>query len=157
MSDFFQNGVIITFHRLGKFNKERIEKELSDFSQEMPIALVLPSLYREFLSGALPKIMNKLRGANYIKQIVLSLDGANADQFKKVKKAFYPFFGKNIRVSSFSGLYGQFSLCFSRRDIVEKGFSYGHADTQRLGTGSGDPGRGLQKYGYEENMPSRYR
>jgi glucosyl-3-phosphoglycerate synthase len=87
MSDFFQNGVITTFHRLGDFNEERIEKELSDFSQVRPIALVLPSLYREFLSGALPKIMNKLRGANYIKQIVLSLDRANAEQFKKVKKA----------------------------------------------------------------------
>lgn len=88
MSDFFQNGVITTFHRLGEFKLKRIEKELSDFSQARPIALVLPSLYREFLSGALPKIMDSLRRVNYIKQIVLSLDKANAEQFKKVKRAF---------------------------------------------------------------------
>ena len=88
MSDFFHNGVITTFHRLGEFNQERIEKELSDFSQARPIALVLPSLYREFLSGALPRIMDKLRRVNYIKQIVLSLDKASPDQFKKVKRAF---------------------------------------------------------------------
>ena len=88
MSDFFQNGVITTFHKLGEFKLKRIEKELSDFSQVRPIALVLPSLYREFLSGALPKIMDKLRRVNYIKQIVLSLDKASAEQFKKVKGAF---------------------------------------------------------------------
>ncbi len=88
MSDFFQNGVITTFHRLGEFNLKRIEKELSDFSQARPIALVLPSLYREFLSGALPKIMDSLRRVNYIKQIVLSLDKASTEQFKKVKRAF---------------------------------------------------------------------
>ena len=88
MSDFFQNGVITTFHRLGEFKLKRIEKELSDFSQARPIALVLPSLYREFLSGALPKIMDSLRRVNYIKQIVLSLDKASAEQFKKVKRAF---------------------------------------------------------------------
>lgn len=88
MSDFFQNGVITTFHRLGEFNLKRIEKELSDFSQARPIALVLPSLYREFLSGALPKIMDSLRRVNYIEQIVLSLDKASAEQFKKVKRAF---------------------------------------------------------------------
>lgn len=88
MSDFFQNGVITTFHRLGEFNLKRIEKELSDFSQARPIALVLPSLYREFLSGALLKIMDSLRRVNYIEQIVLSLDKASAEQFKKVKRAF---------------------------------------------------------------------
>lgn len=88
MSDFFQNGVIATFHKLGEFNLERIEKELGDFSQARPIALVLPSLYREFLSGALPKIMEKLRRVNYVKQIVLSLDKASPEQFKKVKRAF---------------------------------------------------------------------
>lgn len=88
MSDFFQNGVITTFHRLGEFKLKRIEKELSDFSQARPIALVLPSLYREFLSGALLKIMDSLRRVNYIEQIVLSLDKASAEQFKKVKRAF---------------------------------------------------------------------
>lgn len=88
MSDFFQNGVITTFHKLGGLNLKRLENELKDFSQIRPIALVLPSLYREFSSGALPFIMKEVRRASYIKQIVLCLDKANRSQFEKVKKFF---------------------------------------------------------------------
>ena len=88
MSDFFQNGVITTFHRLGKLDIKRLESELRDFSRIRPIALVLPSLYREYASGALPNIMKELRKATYINQCVLSLDKANRDQYEEVKEAF---------------------------------------------------------------------
>ena len=85
MSDFFQNGVIASFHKLGKPDLKRLEKELKEFSQIRPIALVLPSLYQEFSRGTLPIIMNEVRKATYLHQIVLSLDKAAPDQFLKVK------------------------------------------------------------------------
>jgi glucosyl-3-phosphoglycerate synthase len=88
MSDFFQNGVITTFHKLGKPNLRIIEEELKTFSKTRPIGLVLPSLYREYASGALPNIMNELKKVNYINEIVLCLDAADAKQFNKVKKHF---------------------------------------------------------------------
>ncbi len=88
MSDFFQNGVITTFHKLGKLNLKRLEEELKEFSKTRPIALVLPSLYREYASGALQSIIDELKKAKYIGQIVVCLDRANPDQFKKVKKYF---------------------------------------------------------------------
>ncbi len=88
MSDFFQNGVITTFHKLGKPNLRKIEEELKVFSKERPIGLVLPSLYREFASGALPKIMDELKRINYVHEIVLCLDAADAKQFQEVKKHF---------------------------------------------------------------------
>ncbi len=88
MSDFFQNGVITTFHKLGKPNLKKIEEELKVFSKERPIGLVLPSLYREFASGALPKIMDELKRINYVHEIVLCLDAADAKQFQEVKKHF---------------------------------------------------------------------
>lgn len=88
MSDFFQNGVITTFHRLGKLNLKELENELRNFARIRPIALVLPSLYREFSSGALPGIFEKLRRATYIHQFVLCLDKANRSQFVEVKKFF---------------------------------------------------------------------
>jgi glucosyl-3-phosphoglycerate synthase len=88
MSDFFQNGNITTFHKLGKLNLKRIEQELKDFSSTNPIGVVLPSLYREFASGALPNIMKELRKVNYINEIVLCLDAADTKQFKEVKNHF---------------------------------------------------------------------
>lgn len=88
MSDFFQNGVITTFHRLGKLDLKRLQKELKGFSKIRPIALVLPSLYCEFSSGALPNIMNILKKVNYLNEIVLSLDKANTKQFKEIKNYF---------------------------------------------------------------------
>jgi len=88
MSDFFQNGVITTFHKLGKPSLKKIEEELKTFSKARPIGLVLPSLYREYASGALPNIMNTLKKVNYINEFVLCLDAADAKQFKEVKKHF---------------------------------------------------------------------
>ena len=88
MSDFFQNGVIATFHRLGELHLPKLEKDLKEFSSVNPIGLVLPSLYREYASGALPNIMGHLKKMKYLKEIVLCLDAADQKQFKEVKKAF---------------------------------------------------------------------
>ncbi|MDH5467153.1 MAG: glycosyl transferase [Candidatus Aminicenantes bacterium] len=88
MSDFFQNGVIATFHRLGELQLSKLEKDLKEFSSTNPIGLVLPSLYREYASGALPNIMAHLKRVKYLKEIVLCLDAAEPKQFKEVKKAF---------------------------------------------------------------------
>ena len=91
MSDYFQNGVITTFHKLGEVKIKHLEGELKDFTKRRPVALILPSLYREFASGALQNIMKILKNTNYFNQIVLCLDRANAEQFKKVKNHFAPY------------------------------------------------------------------
>ena len=88
MSDYFQNGVITTFHKLGKVKIKHLEGELKEFTKRRPIALILPSLYREFASGTLQNIMKILKNTSYFNQIVLCLDKANAEQFKKVKDHF---------------------------------------------------------------------
>jgi glucosyl-3-phosphoglycerate synthase len=88
MSDFFQNGVITTFHKLGKPDLKRVEGELKNFSRIRPISLVLPSLYREFASGALPNIMTHLNKVSYVNEFVLCLDKASAVQYKEVKEKF---------------------------------------------------------------------
>jgi glucosyl-3-phosphoglycerate synthase len=91
MSDFFQNGVITTFHRLGQQDIKRLERELKQFSKIRPIALVLPSLYREYSSGALPNILAILKKVQYLNEIVLCLDKASESQFQKVKNCFSAF------------------------------------------------------------------
>jgi glucosyl-3-phosphoglycerate synthase len=44
MGDFYQTGLVATFHRLGRPNLERLESELLGFARQRPMALVLPSL-----------------------------------------------------------------------------------------------------------------
>jgi len=45
MSDFFQNGIITTLHKLPGYSLEKIENSLREISKERKVALLLPSLY----------------------------------------------------------------------------------------------------------------
>ena len=45
MGDFYQLGVISTFHRIGKIDIDKLESQLKKFSRIRQIALVLPALY----------------------------------------------------------------------------------------------------------------
>ncbi|MBA3071045.1 MAG: glycosyl transferase [Nitrospirae bacterium] len=88
MSDFYQIGIVATFHRLGKFNLEKIESELTWYAQERPIALVLPSLYSELEGEALKGIVRELKEVKYIKEIVVALGPATEEEFKYAKEFF---------------------------------------------------------------------
>jgi glucosyl-3-phosphoglycerate synthase len=88
MSDFFQTGAIATLHRLGQPNYERLEKELEEYSNEIPIGLILPCHAKELGTKALRGIIRELKNVKYIKQIVVGLDGANITQFRRAKKIF---------------------------------------------------------------------
>ena len=88
MSDFFQNGVITTLHKLRDRPIESIEEELSEFGRRRPMALILPSLYSELEGEALPRIVEALRQASYIDHIIIGLDRADAAQFAHARKFF---------------------------------------------------------------------
>jgi glucosyl-3-phosphoglycerate synthase len=88
MSDFFQTGVIATFHRLGKVDIEKIESELAWYTTERPVALVLPSLYSELQGDALKSIVKEIKEIKYIKEIVVTLGPASDEEFKKAKEFF---------------------------------------------------------------------
>ena len=88
MSDFFQTGVIATLHRLGKPDLARLERELAKFAEETPIALVLPCHVRELGSAALRLILRELSGVQYLKQIIVGLDGATQSDWKRARQFF---------------------------------------------------------------------
>ncbi len=88
MSDFFQNGIVSTFHRLNATDLERLENDLLGFSTKKPITLVLPSLYSEIHGKGLKKIVQELKHVNYLREIVLTLGPADKDQFYEIKKFF---------------------------------------------------------------------
>jgi glucosyl-3-phosphoglycerate synthase len=88
MADFYQTGVISTFHRFGSLDLERMERELSEFNRHRPIALVLPSTYAELEAPAIKQIVNEIKEAPYIHEIVVTMGRTNQEQFKKAKEFF---------------------------------------------------------------------
>jgi glucosyl-3-phosphoglycerate synthase len=88
MADFFQTGSIATLHRLGEPDVDRLERELTTFSAERPIALALPCHAREIGTPALENIIRHLREVPYLSEIVVGLDGADAAAFRKARRAF---------------------------------------------------------------------
>jgi glucosyl-3-phosphoglycerate synthase len=88
VSDFYQTGVVATFHRLGRGDIEKIEAELSWYANERPIALVLPSLYSELDGDALKGIVRELKGVQYVREIVVALGPCTAEEFGKAREFF---------------------------------------------------------------------
>jgi len=89
MPDFFQTGAVATLHRLGKPDVARLESELERFSEETPIALVLPCHIREVGTPALNRIVRELKEVTYIRQIVVGIDGAtHVRQWRRAYKFF---------------------------------------------------------------------
>lgn len=88
MSDFHQGGVLPTFHKLGESNLNKIESELSLYSRERPIALVLPSLYAELEGDALINIINELKNVNYLKEVIVTLGPCTKDEYDTARKFF---------------------------------------------------------------------
>ena len=88
MADFFQNSAITTLHKLRDRPIEDIEQELMEFSRQRPMALILPSLYSELEGDALPAIVEHLKSASYIGDIIIGLDQADRSQFQHARAFF---------------------------------------------------------------------
>ena len=88
MSDFKQTGAITTLHRLPGYSLENIEDQLRKFSRRNPMTLILPSLFSELEGPALQGILDELKHADYINEIVIGLDQADEAQFKYAKEFF---------------------------------------------------------------------
>jgi glucosyl-3-phosphoglycerate synthase len=88
MGDFHQNGVITTLHNLNNRPLEKLEKELMSFSKERPMALILPCLYSELEGPAMDNIVAELSEVPYLSKIVIGLDRADEEQYKKALDFF---------------------------------------------------------------------
>src|SRR5262245_7066627 len=99
MADFYQTGVISTLHRFSNSNGQldKMEAQLKRFQRQQPVTLLLPSLWSEFEGPAMPKLVEQLRNVKYLRQIVLVLDKASPEQFRRAK-AFFNDFPTPVRV-----------------------------------------------------------
>ncbi|MCB1738518.1 MAG: glycosyl transferase [Gammaproteobacteria bacterium] len=88
MSDFMQDGVIATLHKLRDRPIDELEAELVGFSRRRSMTLVLPSLFSELEGEALPRIVDELEKVPYLAQIVIGLDRATEDEFQRARAFF---------------------------------------------------------------------
>jgi glucosyl-3-phosphoglycerate synthase len=88
MGDFYQNGIITTLHNLSDRPVEALELELMEFSKQRPMGLILPCLYSELETEAMPNILEHLKQVPYLSQIVIGLDRADEQQYRDALKFF---------------------------------------------------------------------
>ena len=95
MGDFYQNGIITTLHNLADRPLEELERGLELFSRERPLGLILPSLYSELEGDALPAIVEALKPASYLSEIVIGLD--RATDSARLEASVYPMQYQTLR------------------------------------------------------------
>ncbi len=84
MSDFAQAGLICTLQRLNDTHLAAIEAELVELGRERRIALVLPCHGRDLEQPAFARLIEGLRGAAFLHEIVLSLNGVAEEALGEV-------------------------------------------------------------------------
>lgn len=88
MADFHQNGNIAQFHNLRSRPIAEMVYELETFAQSRKITLVLPSLFSELEGPALQKILNELSQVTYLHRIIIGLDQATEEQYRRARSFF---------------------------------------------------------------------
>jgi glucosyl-3-phosphoglycerate synthase len=88
MSDFHQGGSVATLHNLTARPLEELEAELVGFSKKRPMGLLLPSLFSELETEAMPKILDEVKKVPYLSQIVIGLDRASETQYAEALDFF---------------------------------------------------------------------
>ena len=89
MADFYQTGLLATFHRLGALNLQRLEADLESYGRRRPLALILPTTPQELESPALREILANLKDVTYLNEVVITL-GRTDDpaQFAQARRLF---------------------------------------------------------------------
>lgn len=88
MGDFHQSGIVTTLHNLTNRTIEQLESELVSFSKQRRMGLILPSLYSELQTEALPQIVDTLKEVPYLNQIVIGLDRADESEYRHAIEFF---------------------------------------------------------------------
>ena len=88
MGDFYQTGIVTTLHNLTQRPTDALESELLAFSKHKRLGLILPCLYSELETEAMPNIVRELSRVPYLSQLVIGLDCANQEEYRKALVVF---------------------------------------------------------------------
>src|SRR5512138_1917242 len=103
MADFYQTGLLATFHRLGALDLERLEGDLKIFNRHRPMALVLPTTPKELGSEALQGILDNLKNIPYLNEVVITLGRTDDPALFSQAQQFFSALPQEHRVIWASG------------------------------------------------------
>lgn len=78
---------ITTLHELCT-DKKKLMKSVTDATQERPVSVILPMLYKEVKSDALKNIVTGLNKCKYLNNVVIPLAAKDKQEFEHVKLFF---------------------------------------------------------------------
>lgn len=90
MTDFQQRGPITTLPRLTDLDGTRREQELCVLARTCPVALIIPCLVTEMDQPALAGMVAELACVPYLDTVLISLDRADEDGYRRAKEYFKP-------------------------------------------------------------------
>ena len=88
MGDYHQFGPISTLHKLSARPVESLEEELTEWSKDRPMSLVIPALYSELSRPALKNIVDELMEVPYLEEVIVGIDRADEAEFEHAKEFF---------------------------------------------------------------------
>ena len=88
MADFHQGGSVATLHNLTRRPLEELEDELLGCSKKRPMGLLLPCLFSELETVAMPRILEEIKKVPYLDQVVIGLDRATVGQYQEALEFF---------------------------------------------------------------------
>ncbi|NOX30923.1 MAG: glycosyl transferase [Actinobacteria bacterium] len=86
MADFHQPGRVTTIHDLRLMTDQDRRLDLSRWSAESPISLIIPTLFSDLDSQVFEHIIDELAEVDYVREIIVGLDRADHRQFSQAKQ-----------------------------------------------------------------------
>ncbi|MEL6382996.1 MAG: glucosyl-3-phosphoglycerate synthase [Cyanobacteria bacterium J06626_18] len=85
----YKQDLITTIHDLG-CDIDRLDDRLTELSQSLPTAVLIPSLYEELERPALTQIRDHLSRCRFVNTVVISLYAETKQQYQKAVEFFSP-------------------------------------------------------------------
>ncbi len=96
MSDFHQYGPITAIPRLVPRDPAVMERRIELLARRTPIALVVPMVPAEMERPALSGILEELRQVRYLDCLVISLNQASVEDYRRACGYFEPYQGRKV-------------------------------------------------------------
>jgi glucosyl-3-phosphoglycerate synthase len=96
MSDFHQYGPVTAIPRLVARDPAVMERRIELLVRRAPVALVIPMIPSEMDRPALGGILEELRQIRYLDCLVVSLNQASVDDYRRASTYFEPYQGRKV-------------------------------------------------------------